>query len=343
MRVKKPLLGITMGDPAGIGPEIAVKALANKKVSRICRPLIVGDATIMEQAIKIAGVNLVVQPVNQVSQSKFKFGTIDVFDLRNVDPKKLVPGEISAMAGAAAFNSVKKVIELALEKQIDATVTGPIHKEAIHKAGFDFAGHTEMYAHFTKTNNYAMMLVEGNLRVVHVTTHVSLRKACDLVEKKRILQVIKLAQDACKKLGIKTPRIGVAGLNPHSSDGGLFGWEEENEIIPAIKKARSIGINVEGPIPGDTLFSKAYGGHYDITVAMYHDQGHIPLKLKGFIWSEQNEKWESISGINITLGLPIIRTSVDHGTAFDQAGKGTASEISLINAIEYAAMMARNH
>lgn len=331
-----------MGDPAGIGPEIAVKALANKKVSTICRPVIVGDATIMEQAIKIAGVNLVVQPVNQVNQAKFKFGIMDVYDLRNVDANKLNYGKISAMAGAAAFKAIKKVIELALEKQIDATVTGPIHKEAMNKAGFHYSGHTEIYGHFTKTKKYAMMLVEGNLRVVHVTTHVSLREACDLVKKKRILEVIQLARDTCKMLGIIKPRIGVAGLNPHSSDGGLFGWEEEKEILPAIAKARSRGINVEGPIPGDTLFSKAHGGYYDITVAMYHDQGHIPLKLMGFKWSEQNRKWDSVSGVNITLGLPIIRTSVDHGTAFDQAGKGTASEASLINAIEYAAMMARN-
>jgi len=267
---------------------------------------------------------------------------MNVYDLKNVDLKKLKYGVITAMAGNAAFKAVKKAIELAVRKEIDGTVTGPIHKESIHAAGYPFSGHTEIFAYFTRTKKYAMMLVQENLRVVHVTTHVALRQVCDLVKKKRVLDVIILANDACKRLGCQVPRIGVAGLNPHASDGGLFGREEEEEIIPAIKSARALGIQADGPIPADTLFPKVKGGQYDIAVAMYHDQGHIPLKLTGFIWNEPNKKWESVSGVNITLGLPIIRTSVDHGTAFDQAGKGTALEESLLYAIAYASKMVRN-
>jgi 4-hydroxythreonine-4-phosphate dehydrogenase len=244
------------------------------------------------------------------------------------------------MAGKAAFEAVKKVIELAMSDEVDATVTGPINKEAMNDAGFHYTGHTEIYAEFTKTKDYTMLLVDKNLRVVHVSTHVSLRQACDNVKKDRVLAVIKLAYDTMKNFGIAEPRIGVAGLNPHAGEGGLFGWEEKDEIIPAIEEAHSMGINVEGPVPPDTLFSKAKGGQYDIVVAMYHDQGHIPLKVVGFNWNEQEKKWSSVSGVNITLGLPIIRTSVDHGTAFGKAGKGTATHESLLHAIEYAAKFA---
>ncbi len=339
----KPLLGITMGDPAGIGPEIAVKAFMNKNIYKICRPIVIGDASVLKHAVSILGDNIKVNPVNDIQDAKLKFGTMDVYDLKNVDIDKLELGKVSLMAGNAAFESVRTAIELAMRKEIDGTVTGPIHKEAINLAGHHFSGHTEIYGHFTRTKKYAMMLVEGNMRVIHVTTHVSLRNACDLIKKKRILDVIKLADLGCKNLGIKSPRIGVAGLNPHSSDGGLFGWEETKEIIPAIKSARRLGINAEGPIPADTLFPKAKGGSYDIVVAMYHDQGHIPLKLMGFNWNEIKNKWDSVSGVNITVGLPIIRASVDHGTAFDQAGKATASEESLLNAISYAAAYAINN
>ncbi|MHC4214392.1 MAG: 4-hydroxythreonine-4-phosphate dehydrogenase PdxA [Planctomycetota bacterium] len=331
-----------MGDPAGVGPEIAVKALAEPGVYDICRPLVVGDSGVISQAVKITGIDASVEPVVGVTDAKFNHGTIDVLDLKNVDLNSLQTGQISAMAGNAAFEAISKVIELALEGQIDATVTGPIHKEALNLAGHHYAGHTEIYAHLTGTKDYTMMLAAENIRVVHVSTHVSLRQACDLVKKDRILSVIRLAVQACRQLDIEQPRIGVAGLNPHSSDGGLFGSEEREEIIPAIQAAKAAGINADGPVPADTLFSKARGGWYDIVVAMYHDQGHIPLKLLGFIWNQAQKRWTSVSGINITLGLPIIRTSVDHGTAIDQAGKGTAIADSLIHAIEYAAKMATN-
>lgn len=340
MTEKKPILGITMGDAAGIGPEIAAKALSKREIYYICRPLVVGDADVMRQAVNITGVELKVSSISEVTEARFEYGIMDVIDLNNVDLNKLEHGVVSAMTGNAAFESIIKVIDLALDKQIDGTVTGPIHKESLNAAGHHFAGHTEIYAHYTNTEDYAMFLVHGDLRVIHVSTHVPLREACELVKKERILSVIRLANNACKSLGIDSPRVGVAGLNPHSSDGGLFGYEEQGEIIPAIEEAKSIGILAEGPVPPDTLFSKAKGGLYDVCVAMYHDQGHIPIKLVGFVWNDEKQKWSSISGVNITLGLPIIRTSVDHGTAFGKAGKGTAIPDSLINAIEHAAKFA---
>jgi len=336
----KPILGITMGDPAGIGPEIIAKALSREDVYAQCRPIVIGDAGVMRQAVQIAGADLKVNPVASAGSASFTYGVIDALDLRDVDMSNLVYGKVSAMCGKAAFEAVRKVIELALAGEVDATITGPINKEALNLAGFHFSGHTEIYAHFTGTRDYAMMLAEGNLRVVHVSTHVSLRKACDLVKKDRVLRVIKLADEACKRIGISSPRIGVAGLNPHAGENGMFGDEEINEIAPAVEEARKAGIAADGPIPPDTLFSKAAGGQYDIAVAMYHDQGHIPLKLLGFKWNENIQKWESVSGVNITLGLPIIRSSVDHGTAFGKAGKGTATEESLLNAIDYGVRLA---
>jgi len=331
-----------MGDPAGIGPEIGAKAMARKQIYSLCNPLIVGDANAMKQAVQIADVDINVRSIPEVSKAKFEYGTIDVFDLKNVEIAQLEHGKLSAMAGNAAFEAVKKVIELALEKRIDATVTGPINKEAINLAGYHFPGHTEIYAHFTGTKDFAMLLVSGNLRVIHVSTHVSLRQACDMVKKDRVLKVIQLLNDGCKQFGIEMPRIGVAGLNPHASDGGLFGWEEEKEIIPAIEQARAMGIDVEGPLPPDILFPKAKGGYFDGCVAMYHDQGHIPFKFEEFKWNNEQGKMASIRGINMTLGIPIIRVSVDHGTAFEIAGKGIANPQSLIQAIKYAAKIAAN-
>jgi 4-hydroxythreonine-4-phosphate dehydrogenase len=336
MTESRPILGITMGDPAGIGPEIAAKALANKKVYEIAKPIIVGDAKVIAKAADIAKVNLKVRAVSRVSEAIFEHGVMDVLDLKNVNIETLEYGKVSSMAGKAAFEAIVKVITLAMDGQIAAAVTGPINKESLNQAGYRYSGHTEIFAEYTKTKKYAMLLVEGNMRVVHVSTHVSLKRACELVKKQRVLEVIQLADDVCKRLGIVKPAIGVAGLNPHSGEGGLFGDEEEKEIIPAIERARSLGIDAEGPVPADTLFSKVKGGLYDIAVAMYHDQGHIPVKVTGFVLNNQTQKWESVRGVNITLGLPIIRTSVDHGTAFDQAGKGTATEESLIHAIEYA-------
>lgn len=339
MNKVRPILGISMGDPAGIGPEIAAKALAHKKVYDMAKPLIVGDAEVIAKAVDIVNVHLNVRAVARVSEAAFEYGVIDVLDLNNVDIEALDYGKVSSMAGKAAFEAIEKVITLALDGQVDATVTGPINKESLNQAGYKYSGHTEIFAEYTKTKQYTMFLVEGDMRVVHVSTHVSLKRACELVKKQRVLEVIQLADDACKRLGIAKPAIGVAGLNPHSGEGGLFGDEERIEIIPAIEAAQLLGIHAEGPVPADTLFSKVKGGLYHIAVAMYHDQGHIPVKVAGFIFNNQTQTWESVKGVNITLGLPIIRTSVDHGTAFDQAGKGTANEESLIHAIEYAVQL----
>lgn len=297
----------------------------------------------MERALQICGCSeLKINKIKDVSEALFKSGMIDVLDMGLVDLDKLEIGRVSAMAGEAAFQYVIKVIDLALSGKVDATVTNAFNKEAVNLAGHHYSGHTEIYADLTGTKNYTMMLAHENVKVVHVSTHVSLREACDRVKKQRVLDVIRIADTACKSLGIEKPKIGVAGLNPHSGENGLFGQEEIDEIIPALDEAKAEGIQVDGPVPPDTIFSKARGGWYDIVVAMYHDQGHIPLKLLGFVYNQEEQKWEAVAGVNITLGLPIIRVSVDHGTAFDQAGKGTANELSLLNAIEYAILFAEN-
>jgi 4-hydroxythreonine-4-phosphate dehydrogenase len=337
-----PIIGITMGDPASIGPEIAAKIFANRKIYDICRPILIGDAAVMEQAVRIAKVGVKIKAVSQLPNATFQNGIMDVFDLKNVDLSMLKLGSVSPQAGQAAFESIKKVIELAMNNEVQATVTGPIHKEAINEAGHHFSGHTEIYAHYTHTTSYAMLLVHESMRVIHVSTHVSLRKACDLVKKNRIIEVVHLLDRACRQFGVENPHIGVAGLNPHASDGGLFGREEEEEIIPAVGEAIRKGYSVEGPVPADTLFAKAKGGLYDGCVAMYHDQGHIPFKLEGFTWDPVSKKMQSVKGVNITVGLPIIRTSVDHGTAFEIAGQGIASPDALQLAVEYAATMAQN-
>ena len=339
-RDERPIIGISMGDPAGIGPEIIAKALAREQVHQLCRPIVIGDLNIMRNATRYANVPLNVRPVAKVSDATFARDGIDVFDLQNVDLERLELGKVSAMAGNAAFEAVRTMIELAQSRAIAATVTAPIHKEALVAAGHKFPGHTEIFAHFTGTSDFTMMLAAGTLRVVHVSTHVSLRQACDAVTRDRVLKVIELAHDACRRLGIEPPRIGVAGLNPHASDGGLFGSEEREHIIPAVEAVRARGIVVEGPLPPDTFFAKAAGGAYDVCVAMYHDQGHIPVKMTGFRYDAAIRAWTDVRGINVSLGLPIVRTSVDHGTAFDQAGKGTASDASLVDAIEYAARLA---
>ena len=336
---KKPILGITMGDPASIGPEITVKALSDPAIYEKCSPIIIGDAAVMEAAMGIVGKDVKINAVSDVKEAKFEFGTIDVYDMKLVDMDKLERGVVSDMAGNAAFQYVKKVIELAMNHEVDATVTNALNKEAMNLAGHHYSGHTEIYAEYTGTKKYTMMLAHENLRVVHVSTHVSLREACDRVKKDRVLEVIRIADQACKELGIKEPKIGVAGLNPHSGENGMFGREEIEEITPAIEAAKGEGIIVDGPVPPDTVFSKARGGWYDIVVAMYHDQGHIPLKVVGFVYNQAEQKWDAVAGVNITLGLPIIRASVDHGTAFDQTGKGVANELSLINAMDYAIRM----
>lgn len=334
-----PLLGITMGDPGGIGPEIAAKSLNLSETYQVCRPLVIGDAKIMANAVKFCGLDLAVNPVKDPADGKYQLGTIDVYDLENMPLAELKHKEISAVQGAASFNYVKTAIELALAGKIDGTVTGPIAKAAINAAGHHYAGHTEIYADLTNTKDYAMMLADGGFRVIHVSTHVPLRVACDRVKKDRVLRVIELADDALKKMDVADPKIGVAGLNPHCGEGRMFGTEDDDEIVPAVEAAKAKGIDVEGPIPADTIFSKMKGGMYDMAVVMYHDQGHIPTKLVGFEYDDKTGQWGNMAGVNVTLGLPIVRVSVDHGTAFGKAGEGRANPQSLIESIHLAAKL----
>ncbi|MFI1773604.1 4-hydroxythreonine-4-phosphate dehydrogenase PdxA [Thalassobellus citreus] len=338
----KSKIGISMGDPAGIGPEIIIKTLALQDVYNRCNPLVVGDAQTMQNEVNTLKSSLKINAIQNVKDAKFECGIIDVYDLKNVDNANLQPGMVTAIAGKAAFEAVIKNIELALAKEIDATVTAPINKESIHKAGHKYSGHTEIYAEYTDTKKFAMLLADENFRVIHNSTHVSLRQACDLCKTDRVFEVITLLDDACKKFGIKNPRIAIAGLNPHAGENQLFGDEEVNEIIPAIEKANALGYTVEGPFPPDTMFVKAVQGKFDGCVAMYHDQGHIPFKLEGFKWDNEKETMKSVKGVNITLGLPIIRTSVDHGTAFEIAGQGIASADAMLVAIDYAIVMAKH-
>lgn len=340
--IMKPIIAITMGDPAGIGPEIIIKALSLKETYEKCRPLVTGDANIMQWAVDNMQSDLKIHRISSVKEARFELGTIDVYDLACIDMSTFQPGVLQNQCGHAAFISVTTAIQLAMDNEVDATVTAPLNKEALHNAGHNFDGHTEIYAHYTNTKKYAMLLADEHLRVIHVSTHVPLRVACDRVKKDRIIEVTELITDACKQFGIENPRIGIAGLNPHASDGGLFGWEEEKEITPAVKELQERGFNVDGPVPPDSLFAKARCGKYDGCVAMYHDQGHIPFKVVGFQWNKETGKMEAAKGVNITLGLPIIRVSVDHGTAFDVAGKGIASPDAMLLSIDYATKMAIN-
>ncbi|MCA5004713.1 4-hydroxythreonine-4-phosphate dehydrogenase PdxA [Sphingobacterium bovistauri] len=340
--MNKPIIGVTMGDPASIGPEIAIKALLDSEIHSICRPVLIGDGNVIRQIAEKLNFDLRINAFEDISEAYFELGTIDVLDLKNTDLSKVNFGEVSAEAGKASFQAVTKVIELALEGKVDATVTGPINKKSINEAGFHFAGHTEIYAHYTNTKKYAMLLVEDNMKVIHVSTHVSLRQACDLVKKDRILEVVELLQQGLISLGEKNLKIGIAGLNPHAGDSGLFGTEDDEEILPAVIEARENGYDVDGPVPADTLFAKAVTGYYGGIVAMYHDQGHIPFKLTGFKWNPEKKQMDSVKGVNITMGLPIIRTSVDHGTAFEIAGKGVASSDAMILAIKSAVQLSKN-
>lgn len=349
-----------MGDPFGNGPEITVRALSDKAVYEKCRPLVVGDMSSMEYAAEVAseiyGTRLKLNAVERAEDAAFEFGTIDVLDMGIVKPEDIphnrdesgapAPFGLGAtkLGGEAAFSYVVKVIQMAMAGEVDATVTNALSKEAINMAGHHYSGHTEIYADYTGTDKYTMMLAHEELRVVHVSTHVSLREACNRVKKDRVLDVIRIADNACRALGIENPKIGVAGLNPHCGEHGMFGTEEIEEIQPAIDIAMAEGINIpeKKPTPPDTVFSKAIGGWYDIVVCMYHDQGHIPLKVKGFVYNKAEGHWDAVAGVNVTLGLPIIRASVDHGTGFGHAGSGRANELSLINAVSYGIQLA-NH
>ena len=338
----KPVIGITMGDPAGIGAEIAVKALANKENYDKCVPIIIGDYEAVIDADKFCKTNLNIRRINDVKEALGEFGTADLIDLHCLEPGSWEYKKTQRLCGEASFQYIITAINLAMEGKIHAVVTGPINKESMNLAGHHYSGHTELFADYTNTNDYAMLLISQTLKVIHVTTHCSMREACDRIKKDRVLSVIKLVDDGLKLLGYRKPRVAVAGLNAHSSENGLFGWEEEREIIPAINAAVELGINVSGPIPPDTVFVKCQAGLYDAVVAMYHDQGHIPFKLSSFKLDTKSNRYTSVGGVNYTIGLPIIRTSVDHGTAYNKAGEGRANEESLIDAIDISIVLAKN-
>ena len=327
----RPLLAITLGDPAGIGPEVILKALHDRVVYESARPLVVGDSRILARAQQwLEGTPLTLETVSSPEQGSYTPGTLTLLDLHNADPTQIPPGQISAAAGKAAVEYVFAACDLAMAGRVDGIVTAPLNKEAMHLGGYKFPGHTELLTERTGAKRVSMLLVGPKLRVVHVSTHVSLQEAIRRVTPARVREVIEIAHQSCLALGISHPRIAVAGLNPHASESGLFGNEEETFVAPAIAAARADGLDVSDPMPPDTIFLRAVKGEYDIVVAMYHDQGHIPMKLLAFD-----------SGVNVSMGLPIIRTSVDHGTAFDIAGTGKARADSMIAAIEVAVQMAQ--
>jgi 4-phospho-D-threonate 3-dehydrogenase / 4-phospho-D-erythronate 3-dehydrogenase len=337
--VKRPRLGITMGDPAGVGPEIVARALCDPGVIASCRPVVIGASAAMAAALDVVGSRLGVHPVAGIAQCRCDGRAIEVIDLANVDMVTLLRGAVSAAAGRAAHDYIVRAVQLALEGSIDAIVTAPVNKEALAAAGVRHSGHTEILADLTNTREFAMLLMGGGLRVIHVTTHVPLRRVPDLVTTERVLRTIRLARRALEDLGLSHGRIAVAGLNPHAGEEGLFGDEERREIVPAIAAALAEGLSVFGPFPADTLFARARGGEFDIVVAMYHDQGHIPVKTIGFQYDQASGKWTGLSGVNVTVGLPFLRVSVDHGTAFDRAWKGTANPESMLEAIGVAVTM----
>lgn len=330
--MEKPIIAITMGDPAGIGPEVCVKALSSAEINDISRPIIIGDSEILKYAIKIsklAGISL--NPIKDARDAKFEKNIIDVIDLKNVDIKNFKLSEVSKMCGKASFEYVAKAIDMAQKKQVSAIVTAPINKESIHLAGYKFQGHTEILASRTKTVKYAMMFIADKFWVILVTTHMALKDAAKNISRRIVLERILMADQALKMAGKKKGRIAVAGLNPHAGEAGIFGTEEIKKIAPAVADAKKMGINVAGPISPDAVFNLANAGAYDIVVSMYHDQGLIPLKLVSFNKS-----------VNMTLGLPFVRTSVDHGTGFNIAGKGIANPQSMMQAIKAAVKFAKN-
>jgi len=334
-----PVLGITMGDPAGVGPEITAKALAHAEVTTACRPVVIGDRSVMAATLALLRSPLGLHAVSSVEACEFRPGQLECLDLGNVDCATLPKSTVSADAGRAAYAYIETGVRLCQAGKIDGIVTAPVNKEALAAAGVQHSGHTEILARLTSTKDFAMLLLGKELRVIHVTTHVALRRVPDLVTRERVGRVIQLAQQTMTGLGRPRARIAVCGLNPHAGEDGLFGDEEKTQILPAIEDARRAGLDVYGPLPADTLFSRARGGEFDIVVAMYHDQGHVPVKTLGFNYDEKSGTWTGLSGVNVTVGLPFLRVSVDHGTAFDRAWKGIANPESMLEALDVAIRM----
>lgn len=327
----RAIIGVPMGDAAGIGPEILVKALNEKEIYDISKPLIIGDKDTIEQALKVCKLDLKVNVVENPKDGLYEYGTVDLVDLDNIDIEKMELGKVQAMCGKAAFEYIEHCTKLALDKKIDAMATTPINKESLKAAKVPYIGHTEMLEDLTKTKNPLTMFQVKGLRVFFLTRHVSLREACDLVTKDRVYEFILRCKEALEVLGIYDARLAVAGLNPHSGENGLFGYEEVNEIVPAVEQAAKEGINVVGAVPADSVFHFGLLGKYDAVLSLYHDQGHIATKMVDFDRT-----------ISLTNNMPFLRTSVDHGTAFDIAGTGIASEVSMFEAIRLAAEYAPN-
>ncbi|HEX2926990.1 MAG TPA: 4-hydroxythreonine-4-phosphate dehydrogenase PdxA [Ruminiclostridium sp.] len=327
--MSRPLIGIPIGDPAGIGPEIVVKALENTELYKNCRPLVIGDLGVLKRICGIIGSDTGLNVINDPEEGRYCSGSIDVISLENIDAEAVQHGIVQSEAGRAAYEYIKKSVELALNGSIDAIATTPINKEAIRAARIDFIGHTEMLAHMTNTNDPLTMFQVHGLRVFFLSRHVSLRKACDLVRKDRLVDYVLRCDAALKKLGVVKGQIAIAGLNPHSGEHGLFGDDEVKEIEPAVLELQNRGIDVVGPVSADSVFYQALKGKYEAVLSLYHDQGHIATKTVDF------EKT-----ISLTIGLPFLRTSVDHGTAFDIAGKGVASAVSMEEAVRLAALYA---
>jgi 4-phospho-D-threonate 3-dehydrogenase / 4-phospho-D-erythronate 3-dehydrogenase len=333
-------LAITMGDPAGIGPEIIVKACAklrDRLETSDLKLLIIGSRHAFEEANRQLDAGVSVAPVGADDATWPNLGFLQADE----ESASIAPGVLSADGGRFSYKAVEQGVRLALGGRVGGIVTAPLNKAALNKAGYHYPGHTEMLAELTGVRGSVMLLAHGNMRVSHVSTHVALQDVPSRLTPERLRRVIDLTDEALKRIGITRPKIAIAALNPHAGEGGLFGRQDIEVSQPTIAKAVADGLDVVGPVPGDTVFVKLRAGQYDAVVAMYHDQGHIPVKLLGFEVDPATGKWEELSGVNITLGLPIIRTSVDHGTAFDIAGKGIANERSLIEAIEYAERLAR--
>jgi len=316
---------ITMGDPGGVGPEIIAQALSSPVVRKSCIPIVIGDTLIMEKALRLLRNSRKLREITSPDEAEKGGRLIHIINVNTMIPQAIPQKKPTAAGGDACVSYIRKAVELAMHRQVDGMVTAPISKEALKMAGFAWPGHTEMLAELTRTRSYAMMLVGGPLRVILVTIHTALKNVPELITRQRILRVIRLAKKACDMLKIRAPKIGVAGLNPHAGEAGIFGEEEITQIVPAIREANREGIPVLGPYPPDTIFHKAYQGEIDIVVCMYHDQGLIPLKMIAFD-----------KGVNVTVGIPFVRTSPDHGTAYDIAWKGTANPSSMIEAIKLA-------
>jgi 4-phospho-D-threonate 3-dehydrogenase / 4-phospho-D-erythronate 3-dehydrogenase len=324
-----PYIAVAMGDGAGVGPEVTVGALLEPAVTALARPVVIGDAARLRAAAEVLGVTAEIESVAAVSDAVFRPGRINVIDL-GLLPADLPWGQLSAVAGNAAYEYIRVASELAMAGTVQAICTAPLNKEALHAAGHQFPGHTELLAHLTGTGEVSMMLSSPKLRVIHVTTHIGLIDAIAKIEPGLVERTVRRGYEAMRRAGIENPRIGLCGINPHAGENGLFGYgEEEEKIVPAVAALRADGIDARGPIPADTAFFVASRGDFDLIVAMYHDQGHGPIKVLGIE-----------EGVNITVGLPVIRTSVDHGTAFDIAGKGTVKIASMIEALRQAAALA---